>query len=447
MANEIGRRKGPRPLVGAALMLDLQDSTFVWDQKPALAKEVVGTLDRCVKTLLEKSDKYRGKIGNFTGDGYLLLFELPEHAINFCARLISMWEEPRLRLEGQLGLRPDKKYLVLRSGIEFGRYHRIHREYVGSAINRAQRCEAGSKKYVDKVLLKRDRDLPPHFAVYVTQSVRDNIEISNYFVSRQLEVEFKGIEDYDQDAEDYTASRTFIYALWPKSLTADGGEVLADPSQARKVAEAISLSEASARLLGEADGYIDRARGKVDDFATSLIEKSIGQYTELLTRTDLPEKIRSTLKWRLLDASKRRRGGPRGPGSKQELEKRVDRCQQQLSGDLLHESPDRYALAQGSLGDALLFLAGLVAGQERADKLEKAIKAYEAALNVYSERDYPTDHATIRDKLLVARDEQVKAAARDESTAGQGDRFIPGGAKPPRKKGGRPSLKRSRRKR
>jgi class 3 adenylate cyclase len=399
-------------------MLDLQDSTFVWDQQPALAREVIDTLDRSAKTLLEKSPRYRGKIGNFTGDGYLLLFELPEHAINFCARLIAMWEEPRQRFERQLGLRADKKYLVLRSGVEFGRYHRIHGEYVGSAINRAQRCEAGSKKSIDKVLLKREGDLPGHFAVYVTQSVRDNIQISNYHVSRQLEVEFKGIEDYDQDAEDYTASRTFIYALWPRSLSADETEFLSDPSQARKVAEAISLSEASAWLLGEADGYIDRARGKVDEFAAGLIEKSIGQYSELLRQTDLPEKIRSSLKWKLGDARRRRRGREPEPGDRDDLEKKVEQYQRQLSGELLRESPDRYAFAQGSLGDAFLYLAGLVAGPERADKLERAIRAYEAALSVYSEQAHPSDHARLREKLLAARDEQVKASRESAAEAG-----------------------------
>ncbi len=434
MANGKHRRKGPKPLVGAALMLDLQDSTFVWDQRPALAREVIDTLDRNVKTLLEESDKYRGTIGNFTGDGYLLLFELPEHAVNFCARLISAWEEPRRTFEKQLDLRPDKKYLLLRSGVEFGRYHRIHREYVGSAINRAQRCEAGSKKYVDKVLLKREGNLPSHFVVYVTQSVRDNIQISNYHLSRQLEVEFKGIEDFDQETEDYTAPKTFIYALWPRSLTGDESEFLVDSAEARKVAEAISLSEASAWLLGEADGYIDRARGKVDDFATSLIEKSIGQYTDLLTRTDLPEKIRSTLNWKLTDARKRRRGRPRGPRSRNELEKRVERCQERLSDDLLQKAPDRYALAQGSLGDALLYLAGLVAGSERADKLERAIRAYEAALTVYSEQDYPTDHAMIRDKLVAAREEQVKAAAAGERSAETNHALEGEGSKPTRRK-------------
>src|SRR4030042_6715917 len=81
----------------AALILDLQDSTTVWDQNATLAREAINKLDELVKKRLKEFQG--GEIGNFTGDGFLVLFNSSEDAIDFARGLIGDWEKPRKDFE------------------------------------------------------------------------------------------------------------------------------------------------------------------------------------------------------------------------------------------------------------------------------------------------------------------------------------------------------------
>src|SRR5258706_5453639 len=56
--------------LGFAALLDLRDSSYVWNQNPDLAEEALGALARIVE---ETAKEWHGRIGNFTGDGFLVL--------------------------------------------------------------------------------------------------------------------------------------------------------------------------------------------------------------------------------------------------------------------------------------------------------------------------------------------------------------------------------------
>lgn len=66
--------KGP----GFAAFIDLHDSTYAWDQNADTASEMIRELYSAVAAA---ADKHCGQVGNFTGDGFLLLFTSVENSI------------------------------------------------------------------------------------------------------------------------------------------------------------------------------------------------------------------------------------------------------------------------------------------------------------------------------------------------------------------------------
>ena len=91
---------------GAALILDLKDSSFVWDQSKELAHQIITRLREWVEKTMQ-DQVYGAEIGNFTGDGFLVVFPSAEQAIHFAARLIDDWEAPRSEFE--------KKFLKIKT--------------------------------------------------------------------------------------------------------------------------------------------------------------------------------------------------------------------------------------------------------------------------------------------------------------------------------------------
>src|SRR5689334_19247688 len=107
--------------LGFAAFLDLRDSTYVWNQNPDLAEEILTKLADTVET----STKIWGaRIGNFTGDGYLVIFPLAEYAVRGLATVIEQWEPLRaqfLRVLEQKGAPPPDSFsLMLRTGVAHG---------------------------------------------------------------------------------------------------------------------------------------------------------------------------------------------------------------------------------------------------------------------------------------------------------------------------------------
>ena len=183
--------KGP----GFAAFIDLHDSTYAWDQNADTAAEIIRELYSPVEPATNKHSEH---IGNFTGDGFLLLFNSVENSILCLSRIILDWESIRARYLEKYSASgvsvPDGHFLALRTGISFGNFgplpikDTIH--YSGSGINKAQRCEAASKDYFRQEIIGALKF--PNY-VFIDSSAENLIHTrSDFSLSEQLSAQFKG---------------------------------------------------------------------------------------------------------------------------------------------------------------------------------------------------------------------------------------------------------------
>jgi class 3 adenylate cyclase len=187
---------------GAALFLDLQESTFMWQNYHELAEEALNRLQDCLRTLL-KREGCQGEIGNFTGDGFLVIFKNVANAIHLASALIEEWEPVRATLLAQAGREPEAIY-ILRTGIDFGKYYKWQNHYVGPVINRAQRCEAAGKDFLRELAGQNLKPGQNHYYIFVTRAVWNNVSQANFACQGPYEVHFRGVQDQDK-----------LYAIWP----------------------------------------------------------------------------------------------------------------------------------------------------------------------------------------------------------------------------------------
>ena len=355
--------KGP----GFAAFIDLHDSTYAWDQNADTAAEIIRELYSPVEAA---TDKHSGHIGNFTGDGFLLLFNSVENSILCLSRIILDWESIRARYLEKYSASgvsvPDGHFLALRTGISFGNFgplpikDTIH--YSGSGINKAQRCEAASKDYFRQEIIGALKF--PNY-VFIDSSAENLIHTrSDFSLSEQLSAQFKGYSQAKGPPEnpEFESRKQFIYAVWPREKAGSAGKSAAELERS---ALARTKSDIGDRLMIAA--LTARSGIKFHELADSASGK---------TRNRLFEEAAAAYK----DA---------------------------LRIYTLESAPLDRALAQSNLGHAMADHAELLIGEEKKQKLEEAITVYKEALQVLTFESYPEDYAMTHNNLGHALTDQA----------------------------------------
>jgi class 3 adenylate cyclase len=164
---------------GIACFIDLHDSTHLWNRNADLAEKAIRSLSLLVTRIVKKE---KGVIGNFTGDGFLILFEgtPADQAIKCISEIIIQWEVLRRQIVEEFNKQstvPDEHMLSIRTGLYFGTWRELdgkRRDVAGPAINMAQRCEAASKSYLAqpaKTLFGEKTTLKIFNRIFVHQNV------------------------------------------------------------------------------------------------------------------------------------------------------------------------------------------------------------------------------------------------------------------------------------
>jgi class 3 adenylate cyclase len=272
--------------LGFAAFLDLRDSTYFWNQNPDLAEEALSALARTVEAA---AMAWQGRIGNFTGDGFLVLFPNAEYAIRGLARVIEEWEPQRLAFSKDLALRgaptPDECSLMVRTGVAHGHYRFLQlfsgSDVSGEAVNRASRCEGASKTYfvtapVADALAQQQR-------IFITQDVFSLIgRQGDYWRSERLPVEFKGYERPAMGG--LVTTPDHIIAVWPRFATSID-QVSSEPGRnLEKAAVAASKVDVADRLVAAASTSSPHA---VRRPGRDVLANAIAAYREALA--NLPE--------------------------------------------------------------------------------------------------------------------------------------------------------------
>jgi class 3 adenylate cyclase len=350
--------KSADPEIGFAAFLDLRDSTYVWNLNPDLAEEALALLS---KTVEGTTKGWQGRIGNFTGDGFLVLFPTAEHAIRGLAAVIDEWEPQRLALFKSLARRrsqpPDECSLMVRTGVAHGHYRFFkllsRSDVAGESINRASRCKAESKPFfasagIEPALAKQQR-------VFVTLAVYNLIRTrADYWSSENLPVEFKGYERPSTGG--LLTTPEHIVAVWPK-LPASAKEVTAASLHNLQAAtDASSRVDVADRLVASAAvTAIAPTRPAWD-----ALQAAILSYQEALAM--LPER------------------------------------------DLL---PQR-AEIHGKLGLALAALVELLSPSERRERLDESLNEFKSALGLITKESEPESFGACSFNIAAIRRRQAE---------------------------------------
>lgn len=405
-------------LPGFAAFLDLRDSTYVWNQNPDLAEEI---LNRLAATVRDSSKAWQGNTGNFTGDGFLVLFPDAEYAVRGLAEIIDAWEPKRkrfcLQLKNKGAPLPDDRSLILRTGVAFGHY-RLFRgaerdDVAGEAINRASRCENASKKHFESDI--PGASLAVWQRVFVTQNVFDLIQNkSDFWYSAQLIAELKGYERPTPSG--HAQSVDHIVAMWPKIKRSAKAVTRVPQRRLRQVAREASRVDVADRLLaavreaeigdelrGAADGSLGRAAGRLLDRAISTYKKALSAVTVADSAVQFAT-IQNSLGIALANRARLVAGGDRA----RRLEQAVAAFSEALKVRTLESSPVQYAITQNNLGNALGDEAGHLTGAVRAQRLQQAVRAYREALRVLTLELSPTKYAAAQNNLGATLRDQAR---------------------------------------
>lgn len=207
--------------LGFAAVLDLRDSTYVWNQDPGIAEEALSALARAVEA---SAETWQGRVGNFDGDTFLLVFSNVEHAIRCVAEVIEAWEPQRLATCKALAARgaqqPDECSLMVRTGLAHGRYRSARvfsrSDLAGESINRANRCEGATRGYF--VSARVADSLARHQRVFITPEAFSLLRNrADYWCSRRLPVEYRGYERPSTGG--LVTTPDHILAVWPRAMS------------------------------------------------------------------------------------------------------------------------------------------------------------------------------------------------------------------------------------
>jgi hypothetical protein len=220
--------KSADPEIGFAAFLDLRDSTYVWNLNPDLAEEALALLS---KTVEGTTKGWQGRIGNFTGDGFLVLFPTAEHAIRGLAAVIDEWEPQRLALFKSLARRPfaapgrmlphgphrrgPRPLPVLQAPLALRRRRRVHQ---------SREPLQGGKQALLRIGRDRARAREAAARLRHARGVQPDQDPGRLLVLGESAVEFKGYERPSTGG--LLTTPEHIVAVWPK-LPASAKEVTA----------------------------------------------------------------------------------------------------------------------------------------------------------------------------------------------------------------------------
>ena len=389
---------------GFAAFLDLQDSTYAWDQDANATADALLELARTVEAF--KGDK--GSIGNFTGDGFLLLYDDAMTCIKSLVAVIDAWEIARQRhIRAYQNI--DECFLALRTGVCFGYYlpivlDRVH--VAGPAINMAQRCEAeGRKHFRDKDLFGKipEKDRPKsHQRIFVDQDVVRGIT-NKLHISDQLPAQFKGITAPGAEGAATVEESRHIYAVWPKTVQAAGGrretgKPSPSPSAGLPVfAEGERYLRLGKRLLGIAQTVSGQAKRMATEQAVEASREALKIYRDLKDPL-LVAKGFTGLGGCLRAQAELLSGGAR----KTALDEAVQAYREALRVYTSKTAPSSNARAQNNLGTALAAQAELLSGEAKKTKLDEAVQAYREALRGRTLASASGDYAATQNNLGAA---------------------------------------------
>jgi tetratricopeptide (TPR) repeat protein len=395
--------------VGFAAFLDLHDSTFAWNQNATLARSVIAMLAKTVQDACAKSQM---QIGNFTGDGFLLLFEgtdagLPVRAL---AAIIESWEVHRKEMLGQFKSEkvafPDKSALKLRAAVSFGRYYAVdvvkgRADFAGEAINLAQRCFVAAKPYFEKSGTQWKK-FKQGQCVFITQNCENLVDPKADFIwSEQLLVTFPGYKEQASEKNLRKEAGQFIIGLWPRTTKASSPPRPSALPPAN-LARAAGYVETGNRLFDVAQGTAGSAR-------RALIEQSVAAYREALrvyTYEAMPADYAMTqnnLGNALGDQADLLEGAPR----REKLDAAIAAYREALRIHTYEAMPVQYAGTQNNLGTALRDQAALLEGAPQREKLNDAVAAFREALRVFTYEAMPAYYAMTQNNLGTALGDQA----------------------------------------
>ena len=411
---------------GFAAALDPRDLTYVWNQNPDLAEQI---LTRLADTVRGAVKTWQGRIGNFTGDGFLLMFPQAEYAVRGLAAAIDAWEPHRRQFSEELfklnAPLPDERSLMLRTGIAHGHY-RIFRgmernDIAGEVVSRTSRYEGASKAHFEADIL--EGSLAPHQRIFVTQDVFNLIESkADYWYS--LRVEFRGSDR--RTASGLAPPSDHIVALWPKSERTADQIAAVSPEKLLRAARGTSRLDVADRLveaarrIGLAEPLIQVERDSPGrPAAREILLRAIPIYREALELIPADE---SPARWtgiqNNLGAALRRLANLHaGPERAARLAEAASAYRETLKVRTLESSPADYAMTQNNLSTVLCDEAELLAGPERAECLTEAVRAGREALRVYRLESSALQYAMTQNNLGNSLRRQAELLAGPERAA------------------------------
>jgi predicted transcriptional regulator len=210
-----------------AAIIDLSDSTVAWNYSVPLALCAIKHLAQLVE---EESIKSNVDIGNFTGDGFLLLADDIPLLLNALSSVIDKWCDFRASLIAEFIARGVTSInistsMVIRCGVAHGNCREVtilegRRDFAGPAINLAARCEnAGKLFYSESPSVWPERPSAMRCIVITSDALAKVPDKTQYIASPQRTVRFKGceIEIVKPDGSNDIDSWQLVAAIWPKS--------------------------------------------------------------------------------------------------------------------------------------------------------------------------------------------------------------------------------------
>lgn len=395
--------------MGFAAFLDLRDSTYLWNQNPDLAEETLSALARTV----EKHGKdWQGQIGNFTGDGFLVLFPLAEYAVRGLAAIIENWEPQRQKFCRALEMRgaqpPDDCSLMVRTGVAHGHYRffRLYtkRDVAGEAINRASRCEGASKEFFSTAQI--ETSLCVQQRIFVTQDAFNLIRNkTDYWYSEKLSVQFKGYERPSSLGLQTTPDH--IVAVWPKTSAVADAIPRSFARQLQRASKGASKIDAADRLVAaaaDAAGVSGPPTQSSPQRSRDVLLGAIMSYSEALEH--FPETESQTKraeihsKLGLAHASLAELLPPQQ--RRHRLQDALQEFRTALMTVTLDDAPEHYAVINANIAAIRKRQAELAPPAERAEYITEAVRALREVLKVNGYRADPVQHSLALSNLGIA---------------------------------------------
>jgi class 3 adenylate cyclase len=410
---------------GFAAFLELRDSTYVWNQDPDLAHEALAALTRIVE---EAAKNWKGRIGNFTGDGFLVLFPAAEYAVRALADVIEEWEPKRRKLWKELASRgahpPDECSLMIRTGVAHGQYRSLsllsRADVAGEAINRASRCDTASNAYFASAEIAGS--LERHQRVFITRDVFSLIgSKADYWHSGRLAVEFHGYERHYSGG--LVSMPDHIVAVWPKATVSVDDVARAPAHDLERAARAASCVDIADRLVA---ALASPSRPAVVRPAREVLLGAIVSYLEALAnlpddnlqpqRAEVHSKLglADVLLAELLRPLERR----------QRLDEALEEFRTALALNTSEEEPEQFGAISSNIAAVRRRQAELVPPAERAHYLTEAVRALRNVLQTPRYIADPNRHSVTLGTLALVMGNQaeyMKDEAKEQKWAEVGD--------------------------